>query len=244
VREQERVQPVELGELVEHLRRPGEHDRRGHRPDRHVRQRRREHADRHEPEHRHRDVQREQQGTAGVRPTAHLGAGQQRDGADREQHGTDRRTDQHHQQRRGQAERDGTGELHQDEPHAARRCDEQVADRALAGLARDGVPGDHADGQRQEERDRNRQCGERDEQAVVGDVAEERRTAVVAVGGELHGDRDQDRHERERPEHRPGAATPEHQREFGTEQCERALPAADGQVAYGRIRLRHRIPLR
>ena len=50
---------------------------------------------------------------------------------------------------------------------------EQVAQRAEVGLAGDRVAGDHRDGQRQEQAHLDGQRGQRHEQAVVGDRAEE-----------------------------------------------------------------------
>ncbi|OEI67409.1 hypothetical protein Cus16_3009 [Curtobacterium sp. ER1/6] len=238
VREQERVEPVELGELVQHLGHPGEHHRRRHRPDGHGRQCRGEQADRGQPEHRQGHAEREQDRPSGVRPPTDLRAREQRDRSDREQHGPDRRADQHDQERRRQAEGDRTGVLDEDEAHPSGRCDEQVADRAVRGLARDRVTRDDPDHERQEQRDGHRERGERHEQAVVRDVAEERRPAGVPVGGEPHRDRDEHRHEGQRAEHRPGAAPAEHQRELRAEQGERAGRASDD------VRLRHRTPLR
>ncbi|MDR6172473.1 hypothetical protein QE359_003502 [Curtobacterium sp. SORGH_AS776] len=254
VREQVRVQPVELRQLVEHLGRPGEHHRRGHRTDRHARQGRGEQPDRRQPEHRQRHVEREQDGPSGVGPSVDLRAREQGHRADREQHGADRGPDQDDEERRGEAERHRPRVLDEDEPHAAGRGHEQVADGAVAGLARDGVTRDHAHGERQEQRDRHGQRGERHEQPVVRDVAEERRTAGVVTGRDPDGDGDEDRHEGERPEHRPRAAASEDEGELGPEECEGALAGTRGGADVvrlrvvrrhgGGVRLRHRSPLR
>lgn len=257
MREQERVQPVQLRQLVEHLGDAGEHHGRGHRPHRHVRQGGGEQADRDEPEHRQGDVEREQQCAGCVRPAVHLRAGQQRHRADPEQHGTDRRSHEHDEQGGGEAEGDRSRGLHQDEPHPAGRRDEQVPQGAVTRLARHGVTRDDADRERQEQRDRHGQRGERHEETVVRDVAEERRAAAVLAGGQSDRDGDQDRHGRQGTEHRPGSAPPEDERELGAEQGEGTGPSRRGGAtrgAAGRRRAlgggrggvsrRHRIPLR
>jgi hypothetical protein len=126
---------------------------------------------------------------------------------------------------------------------AAGRRHQQVPDRAVARLARDRVPGDDPDGERQEQGDRGRERGDRHEQPVVRDVAEERRTAVVAAGRHPDGDRDEDRHQGERAEHRPGPAAAEDERELGAEQREGATAAGE-RAGDGSVRLRHRSPPR
>ena len=65
------------------------------------------------------------------------------------------------------------GVLHAEQPGALHRHGQQVAQRADVGLAGDRVPGDRRDGQRQEQAELDGQRGQRDEQAVLGDRAEE-----------------------------------------------------------------------
>ena len=57
--------------------------------------------------------------------------------------------------------------LHQQQAHAPRGCDQQVAQGAVAGLAGDRIARGDADREREEERNRDRERGERDEQPVV-----------------------------------------------------------------------------
>ena len=86
------------------------------------------------------------------------------------------------------------GILHQQQAEPAGRRDQQVAQRAEARFAGDGVARDDADGQRQEQRNADHERGEGDEQPVLGDLVEEGGPAAGGRRGSADGDRDQDRH--------------------------------------------------
>ena len=78
---------------------------------------------------------------------------------------------------RDQAERQRRRVLGEQQAGTARRGDQQIAQRARARLARDRVARDDADGHRQEEGQGRGERGEDQEQAVVGDLRDERRAA-------------------------------------------------------------------
>ena len=75
---------------------------------------------------------------------------------DREQRPADERADDDDRERRRGAEHGGASVLHDEQPHPPGRGDEQVAQRAVARLARDRVARDDADRERQEQRESRR----------------------------------------------------------------------------------------
>ena len=83
--------------------------------------------------------------------------------------------------------------LTSEQPGAGDRHDQQVAQGADVGLAGDGVARDHRHREREEQRELDDEGGERDEQAVLGDRAEEVRAIAAARRcrrGRLTEDRD------------------------------------------------------
>ena len=94
-------------------------------------------------------------------------------------HGEERRADpgpgQRHHERGRDGEDDRPGVLHQQQPDPARGRHQQVPQGPQPGLAGDGVPRHHADGQRQEQRNGHQHRRDADEQAVLGDPVQERR---------------------------------------------------------------------
>ena len=118
------------------------------------------------------------------RPVAEpdLGAGQQGHVSATEQ------GEPHHDPGDGHGQGCGEGEDHDGEvldrqqPGALHRYGEQVAQGPDVGLAGDRVARDRCDRQRQEEPELDGEGGECDEQAVVGDGAEEVRSVATASG--------------------------------------------------------------
>ena len=147
---------------------------------------------------------------------------------------------------------DDAGRLGGQQPPARNRHGQQVAKGAAAGCACDGVSGDHADEQRKQQRQRDRQCREHEEQPVGADLPEELRP--VAVGSrrrrlDCHTDREWCRGEQR--EQREVAPPAEHHPDLAAQQT--AGGAASGgrvrrgvDVPRGRVQLsrRHRIPRR
>ncbi len=135
----------------------------------------------------------------------------------------ERTRDAHHQGRR-ETECRRPHILHREQPDAAGRRDEQVAQRAVGCLARDRVTRHDADGERQEQGNADPERHEHHEQPVVLDAVEERRprAATRPRVGHAHRDGNQDGHGRERSEHRPRPLATKQHAELGAEQGDTA----------------------
>jgi len=79
------------------------------------------------------------------------------------------------------AERGRADVLDGEQSHPPGWRNEQVAERAEVGFSRDGVAGDDADGQRQEQRDSEGEPREGDEQPVLRDRVKERGPATCGA---------------------------------------------------------------
>ena len=208
-------------------------------------QRRHEQPDGTEPHQRHRDVPgREQRPPRGLR-RGDGPAGQHGDVLRAEQADTDRGADRDHRERGRRAEHDDADELDHQQPGAPGRAQQQVAQRPLTGLARDGVPGHDSDRQGQEQRDADDQGGDADEQPVVGDPVQERRAvAGVRPVEEVHGGGDEDRHGGQHGEDRQVPAPGEHHAQLAGQQrgsgAQRRGAGRAGVGAGGPVRQRPR----
>ena len=251
--EEPRMQRLELRDRTDDLRRHRQDRGRRHRADRHGRQRREEQPDRRETEERDGDVRGDRQKPHQAFAHRHLRSREQRHRPDREQHPPHQRADDHHRERPCDAERRRGQVLDDQQAHPTGRCEQQVPERAVAGLARDRVTRRDAHRERQEERDRDRHGREPDEQPVVRDLVEEGGPASRArPAHEPDRDPDEDRDQRERAEHRPRAPPPELRRQLVAEQLQRARPAAGRRRGPVRLcghrhcdlRRRHRSPPR
>jgi len=226
------VQPRELTQGVEHLSHHGDDDRCRHRADRHLGERRYEQPDRREAEHRHGDVSRHQQGADDRRSDGDRVAREERHRSHREERGADQRSGQHHHEGRGQAEHRRSGVLDEQQPHTTGGRHQEVPQGAEACFARDRVSGHHADGEGQEEWDRDHQRRHADEQAVLRDPVQEGRALARSgrAGREPHRDGDEHGDRGEGQEHGPGPTAPEQQAQLRAQQH----PACGGSRANGR----------
>ena len=214
VREQPRVQPLQLRQRIQHLR--DDRERRGgrHRPHGHIGKCGEKVPDRRQPQQRHGKVRGNQQ-----QPQHGLGCPDPIPGERRGRpHGEQRRADSGPHQRHRHRRRDGEGRrpgvFHEQQPDPARGRNQQVPQGSQPCLAGDGIPCHHPHGQRQEQRDGDQHGGHANEQAVLRNPVQERRSpAGRNRGGQPHGHGDQDRNGRQGAQHGPGpAAAEEHAR--------------------------------
>ena len=181
-------------------------------------------ADRPERGHRRRHVEADEHQPQDAVGQRHGGPGQQCHGPDGEQGGAGGQRHGGHLEGDRDREHDDHGVLDGEQPGPPGRHGEQVAQRPVAGLAGDRVPGDHRDdhGHHQGEQQAERDEGEED--AVAGQLGDEGQAATAAapmrVRREPQPDADDDREQRYHRQQQQVAPAQEDLAQLGSEEAQ------------------------